>query len=138
MSQLLQFVGNHPYLVGAFTLVLLASLTLELSRLIRLRRIEPVEAVQMLNRENAAVIDIRDMGDFKKGHIIDAVNAPERHLDEHLDRLAEIKPRPVIVCCSTGLSAGRVASRLSKAGFAKVYILKGGIQAWREANLPLD
>ena len=54
------------------------------------------------------------------------------------ERAAELKKdRPVLVVCDQGRSAGPAAATLRAAGFAEVYVLAGGLAAWREAGLPL-
>jgi rhodanese-related sulfurtransferase len=54
------------------------------------------------------------------------------------ERAGELKKdRPVIVVCNTGSTAGPAAAQLRSAGFAEVFVLAGGLAAWREAGLPV-
>jgi rhodanese-related sulfurtransferase len=43
----------------------------------------------------------------------------------------------VVLVCKTGQSANAAAARLRTAGFARVYVLDGGVDGWQQAGLPL-
>ncbi|GMV70005.1 MAG: hypothetical protein AMXMBFR76_24440 [Pseudomonadota bacterium] len=133
------FIMSHPFLFGALAAVLALLVLMEIQRMRRLGGgIDPVTAVQMINREAAWVLDVRDAAAFKQGHIVDAKNIPQARLDEALAGLEGQKDRPVIVCCEAGVSAAAVVERLLKAGFDRAVLLRGGLRAWREADLPLE
>lgn len=102
------------------------------------QEIGPVEAVQLINRRDAVVIDVRSAADFKSGHITNARNIPEAELDGRTKELEKLKARPIIVSCARGNTSGKVAARLRKAGFAEVVSLRGGVAAWQQANIPLE
>ena len=92
-------------------------------------------ATQMINSRSAQVIDVREAAEFAEGSLPGARNLPLTQLKE---RAAELKKdRPVIVVCAHGRTASIGAARLRTAGFAEVFILAGGLAAWREAGLPL-
>ncbi len=95
-----------------------------------------LQATQLINSKHAQVVDIRDSADFARGSLPNARNIP---LGELAGRAAKElkKDRPVIVLCNAGNIAGRAAAQLRSAGVAEVYVLAGGINAWREAGLPL-
>ena len=136
---IMSFIIAHPVLFGALGLVLIAIVVMEIQRARRVGGgVDPATAVQMINRENAWVLDVRDSGTFKQGHIVEAKNIPEARLDESLASLEPQKDRPVIVCCEAGIRAASVVTRLSQAGFSRPVLLRGGLRAWREAELPLE
>ena len=97
----------------------------------------PAAATMMMNREDATVIDVRDANDWSTGHIQGARHIALAQLDKHLSEIEKLKTTPVIVCCGNGMRSGSAVSTLKKAGFEKVFMLNGGIAAWRESNLPL-
>ena len=136
MNQLIEFAGNHLILVSAL-LFILAMLVVNLVQGGGTKAVLPIAAVQMLNRDDAQVLDIRSTADFDAGHIINARNIPSADLKSRLDELKKLKDRPMVVCCATGTMSGAALRELSGAGFEKVYSLKGGIAAWRSDNLPL-
>jgi rhodanese-related sulfurtransferase len=138
ISELQAFAGNHAYLSLALAGLTLAILYNELSGLFTgYRRIAPAGLTGLVNRDNALVIDLRPLADFEKGHIPGAKNVLPSQFDPENKQLVAARALPVVLVCKTGQGAGDAARRLLKAGFEKVYVLDGGIQAWQQADLPL-
>jgi rhodanese-related sulfurtransferase len=101
------------------------------------RELTPTEAVLLINRENALVLDVRDEAEFAGGHIADARNIPLSQLAGRIGELDKYKQKPLLVNCLGGVRSGNACGVLKKAGFTSLYNLKGGIGAWNQANLPL-
>ena len=95
------------------------------------------EAVSLINRAGAVVVDIRSAEDFAAGHIIDAIHLPLADLPKGGDKLKKFAGKPIIVCCMSGNLAGQAARELKQQGYTPVHALKGGISAWRAENLPI-
>ena len=96
------------------------------------------QATQLINREDGVVVDIRTKDEYKQGHITDAVHILATDIKSgNLTTLERHKSNPIILVCKTGQTAQQSAEQLFKAGFERVYVLKNGLTAWTEANLPL-
>jgi rhodanese-related sulfurtransferase len=135
MSQLFEFVGNHPILVGIFAVLLTLFIRNETQR--GGRGVSPQELVNLVNKEGAVVLDVRDSKEFAAGHIVDAVNVPHTSLESRLAELEKYKEKPVTIVCKMGQHAGTAGAMLRKAGFASVSRLSGGMTEWRNQNLPV-
>lgn len=135
IDQFFEFAQNHPLLVGAFLIVLAAWLGYEFMR--GNHGVDCSEATALVNREDGIIVDIRDANDFKAGHIAGARNIPQSRLDERLTELDKFKDKPVVVVCKHGQSSGIAVAKLTKAGFARVAKLKGGMGQWQADNLPV-
>jgi rhodanese-related sulfurtransferase len=98
----------------------------------------PADAVMLINRKDAVVIDVRDDTEFAGGHITNARHVPEKQLNERIKELEKFKTKPVIVSCANGRRSVSVADSLRKQGFAEVVALRGGIGAWVQAGMPLE
>ena len=96
------------------------------------------EAVQLINRRDALILDVRASGEYAAGHIASAKHVPEAQLADRIKELEKFKSRPIIVSCSAGSRAPAVSGMLRKHGFAEAFALKGGIAAWQQASLPLE
>jgi rhodanese-related sulfurtransferase len=96
------------------------------------------EAVRLINRRDALVIDVRDASEYAAGHIPRSRHIPASELDGRLPELAKFKERPILLGCQTGARAQRACAALSKAGFKEVFVLQGGIAAWQQAGMPLE
>lgn len=99
-----------------------------------------LQATQLINREDAILLDVRDAAAYAQGHIINARNIPIAHLEERAGELAKQKgkTRPIIVHCDSGARSGAALPILTKQGFEKVFTLAGGITAWKAAGLPVE
>ncbi len=102
------------------------------------REVSVVEAVQLINRKDALVIDLRDTGEYEAGHIAGARHVPEKQLAERLKDLEKFKGRPLIVACRTGTRSGVAVQVLRRNGFAEAVSLGGGVGAWEQAGMPLE
>lgn len=136
IDQLFEFVQNHPLLVGAFLLVLTAWVAYE-ARNSAASGVSSGQATQLINREDAVVVDTREAGDFKSGHIAGARNIPQSRIDDRMSELEKVKDKPIIVACKSGQSSGTTVAKLTKAGFSQVYKLKGGMLQWQADSLPV-
>ncbi|HEX4984440.1 MAG TPA: rhodanese-like domain-containing protein [Burkholderiales bacterium] len=96
------------------------------------------QAVQLLNRRDAIMVDVREPGEFGSGHAPNAKNIPAGQLDKRIGELEKFRNRPVVVVCQTGARAHAVTAQLRKAGFGEVVVLAGGIGAWQQANMPVE
>jgi rhodanese-related sulfurtransferase len=96
------------------------------------------EAIQLINRRDAVVLDVRDTGDYNAGHIANARHIPEGQVAERLKELEKYKSRPIVVSCRSGTRAPVVTGLLRKNGFGEAVALRGGVAAWQQAGLPLE
>lgn len=138
-ARIIEFIGNHPLLILAFAGTLGALLASEISRrLSGMKAVDPVQATQLSNRENAIFLDIRDDGEYGGGHIPEAIHIPISQLPDRIGELNKHKDCPVIAYCRSGNRSNGAGSVLKKHGFENVYNLSGGIAAWQKASLPVS
>ena len=100
-------------------------------------KVSPSEAVQLINREKAVLIDVSDNAEYATGHVAGAKNVPLAAL-EASSELPKNKALPLVVVCPTGTRSARAVPMLKKRGFENARVLAGGLRAWREANLPVE
>ncbi|WP_395479986.1 rhodanese-like domain-containing protein [Candidatus Curculioniphilus buchneri] len=139
MHEIAKFIEMHPILsllwiifLGAIVFTTLQGWFSKIHELAR------YEAIKLINRNDAIVIDLRKHEDYRKGHIVNSVNLAVDHVKPgNIKSLEKAKNQPIIVVCSNGINARYFASNLSKSGFKQVYVLKEGISGWNEDNLPL-
>ena len=142
MEQFLVFLQKNPMNMVLLGTVLLTGGMLIWPLVARLMRpgheVGPIEAVQLINRRDAVVLDVRDAAEYKSGHITNARHVPEGEIDARLKDLEKVKAKPIIVSCARGNRSMNVANKLRKLGFGEVFSLRGGIAAWQQANMPLE
>jgi rhodanese-related sulfurtransferase len=98
-------------------------------------RVTTLAATQLINSRHAQVVDVRPAEQFATGSVPNARNIPLSEIGQRGNELR--KDRPVIVVCDPGRTAHSAASKLRAGGVQEVYVLAGGVAAWREAGLPI-
>ena len=94
---------------------------------------------EITTKENIQILDVRTPGEFFSGHIKNALQADWNDKKEFERRIAFVdKNKPVYVYCLAGGRSAAAADKMRKMGFANVYELTGGTNAWRAANKPLE
>ncbi len=100
-------------------------------------KVSTADAVQLINRERAVLIDISEPAQYAAGHAAGSRSVPLASLEASRD-LPKNKSLPLVVVCPTGARAPRAVAALKKLGFENTTALAGGLAAWRAANLPTE
>jgi len=135
MAQFVEFIGNH-WVLSALWLATLAAIIVYHQRT-GSSSVGPQQAVMLINRKNAMVVDVREKKEFDNGHIVDAINIPLAKLEQRLPELKKHKDKPLILVCKMGQQSGEAAKKLQEAGHDEVYRLRGGVTEWKAQTLPL-
>lgn len=101
-------------------------------------QLSPLEATLLVNREDAVVIDVREQTEYAGGHIPNARHIPLGELERRSKELEQWKSKPIILCCATGTRSNTAMGKLGKAGFEKLYNLRGGMMEWQKAGQPVS
>lgn len=135
LAQIFEFLTNHYLLSGTFLVLLIAFLVNEGKR--GGASISTATLVTLINREGAAILDVRDAKEFGVGHIANAINIPFSSFDDRATELEKFKEKPLVVVCKMGQHSGAVGRKLLGLGFSDVRRLGGGMGEWHAANLPV-
>jgi len=135
MAQFIEFVSNHWFLSSLWVALVIA-LVLHRNKTSG-ESVSAQQAVMLINRSDAVVVDIRDKKDFDSGHIVDAIHIPLGKLGSRVTELDKHKGTPVIVACRLGPQSIDAVKVLKSAGFSQVLRLSGGMVEWRAQGLPL-
>jgi rhodanese-related sulfurtransferase len=100
-------------------------------------KVSTSDAVQLINRERAVLIDVSEPAVYAAGHVSGSKSVPLGEL-ETSNALPKNKALPLVVVCPTGTRAGSAVATLKKLGFENARALAGGLEAWRAANLPVE
>jgi rhodanese-related sulfurtransferase len=100
--------------------------------------ISPAQAVQLINREKANVVDVCEPGEFALGHVVGSRNIPVGDLETKLVSSIKNKTLPLVLVCQSGARSARAVMIAKKLGFEQAQSLAGGLGAWKSANLPVE
>ncbi len=100
--------------------------------------VSTAQAVQLINRERAVVVDVCETEEFAAGHVGGAKNVPVGQLEQRLPEVVKNKTVPLILVCASGARANRALGVAKKLGYEKAQVLAGGMKSWKEANLPVE
>ncbi len=78
------------------------------------------------------VLDVRDPNEWQEGHIKDAIHIPYYDIEQHLQALNPAQPMAVV--CGSGQRSTIACSLLQRHGFAQLFNVDGGMEAWDEAG----
>ncbi len=140
MEQLVEFAGNNMLLAGAWV-VIVAMLILSYitSFTSSVKEVNTHEMTLLVNKEDAVIFDTRPQKEFKAGHIVGARQIkPEEVRAKDFKKLENVKDKPIIVVCAMGNSARGIAAAMAKEGFSNVKVLRGGMNSWTSAGLPVS
>lgn len=138
MDSIISFLVNHWILGTLFVTLAIAFLLNEWrGRIYGMKAVSQQELVNLLNHNDAVLVDIRHPDQFAKGRIIGAQNIPQQELESRLNVLNKFKSRPLILICTSGMEAPKLQAILTKGGFTQFYYLEGGMSAWQTSGMPL-
>lgn len=100
--------------------------------------LDPVTAVQLINREKGVVIDVCEPAEFAAAHVGGAKNIPLGQLESKLTGAVKNKTVPLILVCQSGARSGRAVAIAKKLGYEQAQSLDGGLASWKAANLPIE
>ncbi|WP_006787441.1 rhodanese-like domain-containing protein [Thiorhodospira sibirica] len=139
MDQYLEFIGNNPVLFALLATVIGLIIFAEVQRLTRkYQNLSPQDAVRSMNQEDAVLLDVRETAELQSGRIANARHIPMSAFKQRIHELEKHKNKLVIVYCQSGARSTQACGMLTKAEFAKVANLRGGITAWQAASLPVS
>lgn len=135
MERLIEFALNHWEMVSLFFILLTAVIFTEGRR--GGETVSSTEATQLMNKEEALVLDVRESKEYGEGHITGSVNIPFAKVNERVSELNKHKEKPIIIVCKMGQHSGAVGKILKAKGFTNVKRLRGGLSGWQADSLPL-
>ena len=111
--------------------------------------LSPTEAQKRLTQDpDALVVDVRDAADTASTGLAPGgvnislgmlpVKADQELPQELRDPRLQDRSRQLIVTCQTGANAARGAKLLKDMGFTNIFLMDGGMQAWKAAGLPTE
>ncbi len=124
-------------------LVLLCLWIIKLPSLIRSRKggmLDPMQLEVLMPGVRPVIIDLRPREEFlgKHGHIRSAISVPQSELMQRLEEIRkESKGKPVVLVDETDELSHQIRPIFEANGFTWLYVLKGGLRAWRAGRLPI-
>jgi len=135
---LVKFVTEHIYLVALAAVSGGMLIWPVLRRTTGGPSISTLQATLLINQQNALVLDVREAGEYEKGHVLNARHLAIGDLADRAGEIEKYKSKPVIVVCESGNRSDKAVATLRKQGFTQVFSLNGGIGAWQQAGLPVE
>ncbi|TEU24634.1 MAG: rhodanese-like domain-containing protein [Gammaproteobacteria bacterium] len=136
--EILEFLLNDDQIFTTITLVVLIALFIGNVVADKLKKYEDVDAngaIALMDEKDLIVLDVREAKERKTGYIDNDTHIPLSQVKNQLDSLDNSKK--ILVYCRSGSRSSHIAGLLTRNDFERVYNLKGGILAWKRANLPI-
>ncbi len=97
--------------------------------------LEPGVVATMLAAGEAVLIDVREPEEWTRAHIAGAFLHPLSQFDP--DEWPRFFDRTAVLACLAGTRSAKVGRALLAAGHPTAMHMKGGLDAWRAAGLPV-
>jgi rhodanese-related sulfurtransferase len=135
----IEFMTEYWYLFATlFVIVLLLSFDPGTRNVGGSKSVTPAQLPQLQSRENTVIVDVNDAEKFKKGHISQAINIPIGGFSDSIGKLKKHQKKTIVVTCDTGTNSRKAVPILQKNEYSDIYVLTGGLAAWKKENLPLE
>jgi rhodanese-related sulfurtransferase len=98
--------------------------------------LSPQQAINVVNSDDGVFVDLRDVAEFRKGHIVNAINIPAAKMPERMVELEKYKDKPIVLVCKMGQQSSAAGKQLKDANYGRVYKMSGGMMEWGNLQLP--
>jgi rhodanese-related sulfurtransferase len=98
--------------------------------------LSPQQAINMVNAGEGVFVDLREAAEFRKGHIVSAINIPSAKISERMVELEKYKDKPIVLVCKMGQQSSAAGKQLKEANYGQVYKMTGGMMEWSNLQLP--
>ena len=98
--------------------------------------LSPQQAINIVNTEQGVFVDLRDAAEYRKSHIVNALNIPAAKLPERMVELDKYKDKAIVLVCKMGQQSSAAGKQLKAAKYDKVYKMTGGMMEWNNLQLP--
>ncbi len=136
--EIIDFLFAEEQLFTTITLIVLIILLIGNIITDKLKKYEDLDATTataLMDDENLIILDVREKKERKNGYINGDMHIPLGDVKNQLDKLD--KNKSILVYCRSGSRSAHIAGLLTRNKYEKVYNLKGGIQAWKRAKMPV-
>jgi len=100
-------------------------------------QVDPAAAQQQIENAKPFLLDVRETAEMAKGKIAGSTNIPIRDLPKMIAKLPDSKTAPILTYCQVGYRGGMSVTILRMWGYTNVRTIKGGLDAWEKAGLPV-
>ena len=102
--------------------------------------LDPMQLEQLMPGVQPVIVDLRPSDEYfgKHGHIRSSISIPLPELVKRLDEIEKVaRGKPVVLVDETDDLSHKAKPILESRGYTWLYVLKGGLRAWRAGNLPV-
>ena len=86
--------------------------------------------------ENPALLDVRGLDEWERGHLKGAIHIPRGHLETEVEAKLPDKSVEVVVYCAGGVRSLLAGETLKALGYERIISMEGGYGDWADAGLP--
>lgn len=101
----------------------------------QIKYLTPEELMKLYETANIIIYDIRETDEFEREHIADAINTPLSTFNA-CDYTQKHPSNTIVFYCQAGTRTQANITNFKKITHDIVYLLKGGLNAWKKAKYP--
>lgn len=132
--EFINFIMAHWVLSLAFVIVFALLMLEELKQ--QKDILNTQQLVSLINNDKATILDIRKQDDFASGHIKSAINIPLAELKS--GKSAPKTDKTIVIIGASPMQEKSAARIIRKQGHTNLQFLRGSLNSWTNANMPLE
>ncbi|HFL8824414.1 MAG TPA: rhodanese-like domain-containing protein [Candidatus Azoamicus sp. OHIO1] len=137
MDTLYSFFIKNVFLTALFITSILIWISFEIKEMIYSKNsINPTQAIEIINHNNAIFIDSRNEKLFNEKHIINSINIPLEEINDQNKKLKKYRNKTIIVIQTNNFYARKTINILKNLEFKNILYMNDGINSWNKEQLP--
>lgn len=101
------------------------------------REMTAAQAADFIARMDPLILDVRTPGEFKRGHLPQAVLIPVQELQRRIAELSAYRQNDILIYCATGNRSTVASKILIDQGFTRIANMRYGIADWHKRKYPV-
>ena len=99
-------------------------------------RLSVADAKRMIDNGGVQVVDVRESGEYREGHIPGAEHIPVAAVFARRGELS--RDRDIVFVCAVGQRSALACEMAAAAGLTRLFNMEGGTQGWIEEGHPIE
>lgn len=99
--------------------------------------LDPLQLEELIHGPGVLVVDLREAEAYRRGHILGSLHVPYGEFPRRFEVPDPSAKRALVLVDESDALSHQALDLLVARGYRWIYVLKGGMRAWRRSNRPV-